>query len=203
MRLAIAKNTFRALLKWTQRFLVACGVSLLGYSGFVLADTWVFQNRAESNLERRLDEQEVAGGVAGQNWPVIAPDGLIGRMEIPRLGLSVAIFEGTNKSTLRHAAGHIPGTALPGLPGNFGVAAHRDTLFRPLRQIQLHDRITLTTMRGEYYYGVVSTRVVNPYNVEVLDASDDEILTLITCYPFDFVGSAPSRFVVRAERVAR
>jgi sortase A len=94
------------------------------------------------------------------------------------------------------------GTALPGQRGNVGIAAHRDTFFRPLRNIQRDDVIVLTTLRGEYRYRVVSTKVVSPYDVEVLNSDGTEILTLVTCYPFYFVGSAPERFIVRAERIA-
>jgi sortase A len=122
-------------------------------------------------------------------------------MEIPRLNLSVVVFEGTTSKTLRRAAGHITGTALPGQPGNVGVAGHRDTFFRPLRNIQPNDIITLTTLRGAYRYRVVSTKIVRPDNVAVLDPDGTEVLTLVTCYPFYFVGPAPDRFIVRAERV--
>jgi sortase A len=133
-----------------------------------------------------------AGAVSG---------GLIGRMEIPRLGLSVVVIEGTSETTLRRAAGHIAGTALPGQPGNVGISGHRDTFFRPLRNIRRDDIITLTTLLGEYRYRVISTRIVPPTNVAVLDPDGTELLTLVTCYPFYFVGPAPSRFIVRAERV--
>jgi len=90
---------------------------------------------------------------------------------------------------------------MPGQPGNVGIAAHRDTFFRPLRNIQRDDVITLTTLSGEYRYRVVSTQVVSPSNVAVLNSDGNQILTLVTCYPFYFVGAAPSRFIVRAERV--
>jgi sortase A len=121
--------------------------------------------------------------------------------EIARLGLSVIIIEGDDGKTLRRAAGHVRGTALPGQLGNVGITAHRDTFFRPLRNIQLDDVITLTTLQGEYRYRVVSTKVVRPADVAVLDSTGGEILTLVTCHPFYFVGAAPNRFIVRAERV--
>jgi sortase A len=128
-------------------------------------------------------------------------DGLIGRMEISRLGLSAVVVEGIGKRTLRRAVGHIPGTALPGRSGNVGIAGHRDTFFRPLQDVQLDDIITLTTRWGEYRYRVVSSRVVSPDDVEVLNPTSNEVLTLVTCHPFYFVGPAPNRFIVRAERV--
>ena len=127
--------------------------------------------------------------------------GLIGRIDIPRLGLSAIVTEGVGTKNLRRAVGHIPGTALPGRPGNIGISGHRDTFFRPLRKIRRDDIITLTTLLGEYRYRVVSTRIVRPDDVAVLRTSGDEILTLVTCYPFYFVGPAPYRFIVRADRV--
>jgi sortase A len=127
--------------------------------------------------------------------------GLIGRIDIPRLGVSAIVIEGDGTTTLRRAVGHIPGTALPGEPGNVGISGHRDTFFRPLRNIRRNDIVTLTTLQGEYRYRVLSTRIVTPNNVAVLDPSTNETLTLVTCYPFYFVGSAPNRFIVRAERV--
>jgi sortase A len=102
---------------------------------------------------------------------------------------------------MRRAVGHIPGTALPGERGNVGISGHRDTFFRPLRNIQRNDIIILTTLVSEYRYRVVSTRIVSPNDVAVLDQNGSETLTLVTCYPFYFVGSAPNRFIVRAERV--
>ncbi len=114
----------------------------------------------------------------------------------------MVVVEGTGETALRRAVGHISSwTALPGQAGNIGIAAHRDTFFRPLRNIRRDDVITLTTLGGEYRYRVVSTKVVKPSNIAVLNSDGNEILTLITCYPFYVVGSAPDRFIVRAKRV--
>ena len=209
MRLVVTHKSLRPILRWTQRVLFAGAVSMLGYCGFVLVDTWLFQQRASHELERRLDDERRARNSAPRTESpaspeapaAIGPDGLIGRIEIPRIGLSAVVFEGTDKNTLRHAAGHVSGTALPGQSSNMGIAGHRDTFFRPLRNIRQDDVITLTTLLGEYRYRVVSTKVVSPYDVAVLDPSENEILTLVTCYPFYFVGPAPDRFIVRAERV--
>src|SRR6266849_5442615 len=112
------------------------------------------------------------------------------------------VREGVDDRTLDIAADHIPHTALPGQTGNVGVAAHRDTLFRNLKDVRSDDRITLTTLDGEYVYRVVSVRIVKPTEVSVLDPSPHEkTLTLVTCYPFYFVGQAPKRFIVRAVQV--
>jgi sortase A len=123
-------------------------------------------------------------------------------MEVQRLGVSVVVMEGTSNKILRRAVGHIAGTAMPGQAGNVGIAGHRDTFFRPLRKIQPDDIITLSTLRGSYRYRVVFTKVVSPDDVAVLNPDGKkEALTLVTCYPFYYVGSAPERFIVRAERV--
>src|ERR1051326_142574 len=209
MRLVVNRKTLRWLALWTQRALAACALLLLGYCAFVLVDRWTFQNRERRHLEQLLHERQEADALtpetASRNSPKKSPlgfaDGLIGRIEIPRLGVSVIVIEGNTDTTLRRAVGHISGTALPGQPGNVGISGHRDTFFRPLRNIRRNDIITVTTMLGEYRYRVVSTKVVGPYDVAVLDPTPYEILTLVTCYPFYFVGSAPNRFIVRAERV--
>lgn len=209
MRLLVAKQPLRRIVRWTRRGLCVCGVSLLAYCGFVLMDTWGFQQRERRQLDRIVANRQegneavrqTASPIAARNPLPAATSGLIGRIEIPRLALSAIVMEGTSATTLRRAVGHIRGTALPGQPGNVGLSGHRDTFFRPLRNIRPDDIITLTTVLGEYRYRVVSTKVVRPYEVAVLDASGTEFLTLVTCYPFYFVGPAPKRFIVRAERL--
>jgi sortase A len=197
----------RQLLWWAQRVLFTGAVLALGYCGFILVDTWIFQSRASHELESRLHDQRAAytgplrmGPAVSPEVQAVAPDGLIGRIEIPRIGLSAVVFQGIGKDALRVAVGHIPGTVLPGQRGNTGLAGHRDTFFRPLRMILQNDLITVTTLRGEYRYRVVSTRVVGPEEVSVLGPTANETLTLVTCHPFNFVGAAPNRFIVFAER---
>jgi sortase A len=131
-----------------------------------------------------------------------AMSSVIGRLEIPRLKLSVMVREGADEGTLSRAVGHIPGTALPGAIGNMGLAGHRDTFFRVLRNIRENDAIEFQTTNGAYRYVVTSTKIVTPRDVSVLAASGGENLTLVTCYPFYYVGSAPKRFIVSAEKVA-
>ena len=131
--------------------------------------------------------------------PALAPQALIGRIQLPRLNVSAIAREGVDDRTLDLAIGHVPGTALPGDPGNAAFAAHRDTFFRPLRHVHLGDIVSVSTARGDYRYLVTSTRVVNPDDVSVLDPTIRPTLTLVTCYPFTYIGSAPYRFIVRAE----
>jgi sortase A len=123
------------------------------------------------------------------------------RLEIPRLDISVMVYEGVSAATLRRGAGHIPGTAMIGDDGNIGIAAHRDSFFRPLRDIKPKDTIWLETIEGSYQYAVEWTNVVSASDVGVLEASDGSVLTLVTCYPFYYVGAAPDRFIVRARRL--
>ena len=199
MKILVKKHSARWALQWAQRALFAGAIVMLGYCGFVLVDTWIFQARESVALEQFVPTNNTSTPLTRKN--VIREDGLIGRIEVSRLGVSVVVMKGTTDKTLRHAVGHIDGTALPGEPGNVGIAGHRDTFFRPLRNIHRDDLITLTTSRGEYRYRVLSTKVVSPDSVDVLNSDGNEILTLVTCYPFYFVGSAPSRFIVRAARM--
>jgi sortase A len=125
----------------------------------------------------------------------------VGTIEIPAVGLATRVLEGSNAPTLRLAVGHIPGTALPGPSGNVGLAGHRDTFFRPLRRIKVGDEIRFTTVAGTFKYRVISLRVVLPDAIEVLNDTALPTLTLVTCYPFDFIGIAPQRLIVHAELV--
>jgi len=112
------------------------------------------------------------------------------------------VREGIDRSTLQLAIGHIPSTALPGQAGNVGLAGHRDTFFRGLKDLRTTDEIRFSTPRGEFKYAVESVLVVEPDNVGVLAPSSENVLTLVTCYPFSYVGTAPKRFVVRARQVS-
>jgi sortase A len=146
--------------------------------------------------------------------PTLAEGALLGRVEISRLGLSAIVREGVGAHTLSTAVGHIPSTSLPGQDGNFAIAAHRDTLFRALKDIRTGDLVTFQSPAGSYTYRVAATRIVTPSDVSVLRSdggglipeklgqeSPHKLLTMITCYPFYYVGSAPKRFIVEARLV--
>ena len=126
---------------------------------------------------------------------------LVGRVEAPRVGLSAMIGEGATSRVLRVAVGHVPGTAFPWEPGNVVLAAHRDTFFRRVGELRSGDIIQITVPGGEYRYRVTFTDIVNPGENWVLQPAAGAMLTLITCYPFHFVGAAPKRFVVRAHKI--
>ena len=127
--------------------------------------------------------------------------GVLGRLEIPRLGIAAMVAEGTDTRTLRHAVGHVPSTALPGDPGNCSLAGHRDTFLRGLGKVRVDDTVRVVTLDRTFTYRVEWGMVVEPDRVDVLDSTATRSLTLITCYPFGFVGHAPQRFIVRARQV--
>lgn len=126
---------------------------------------------------------------------------VIGKIEVPRLKVSAVVKEGVDSKTLSRAVGHVPYTSLPGEKGNVGVAAHRDTHFRGLRNVRHGDVIRMTTADGVYLYEVDALKIVWPKNVEVLHPTPEPRITLVTCYPFNYVGSAPKRFIVQGKQV--
>ena len=207
----------QTVLRWTRYLFLAVGILALSYVGYALLDAKLYQAYQTWRLEQALKSLKPALGSVGQPLssppPAIAeanrarvenaaPEGSsLGQIEIRSIGLTAMIAEGDDGRTLRRAVGHITGTALPGQQGNVVIAGHRDTFFRPLRNIHKDDEITLTTFSGTYRYRVDAIQVVEPDDTEVLDRSDDAILTLVTCYPFYYVGPAPKRFVVRAHRI--
>jgi len=199
------------------------GIISLGWCASVIYQAYLFQNWESERFEQALggetytqQDQFLAGVSSVQYRPgigklisdlrlgVASEDllgrSVVGRLEIPRLGLKTMVLEGISQRTLALAVGHVPGTAAPGQAGNVGLAGHRDTFFRGLRNIRQEDTITLRTLDGAYEYRVRSYEVVDATDTEVLRQSATSDLTLVTCYPFSYVGPAPERFVVHARR---
>ena len=180
----------RAMLRWIERVLTAVGVCSLFWAGTISVSAVKYQIEHTVAVERPD--------------PITLPVDAstpIGRLTIPRLGVSAVVAEGDDDDTLRKAVGHLPDTPFPWQDGNSALAGHRDTFFRPLRRIHVGDEIQFVSPQGAYRYRVTRHLVVDPEDVWVLDASSAAALTLITCYPFDFMGAAPRRFVVHAERI--
>jgi len=190
------KKTLR-LFQWV--FLLA-GAAALGYFLFAIFDAHIYQAREQDSFEelrRNRDDSASSSASANKGDP-----NLIGRLIVPRLKLSVMVRNGVDAKTLRRAAGRIPGTARPGESGNLGIAGHRDSFFRGLRDVHKNDHIRLTTLDASYEYQVDSIQIVRPQDVSVLKDPGHSALTLVTCYPFDFIGSAPKRYIVHARQVA-
>lgn len=181
------------------------GVLILGYCGFILLDARLYQARETEQFQQQRKDFKLDIATEGRAQSVSFPSSskeTLGEIELARIGVAAMILEGTDARTLLRAVGHIPGTALPGQRGNVAIAGHRDTFFRALRNVRQDDEITLTTVDGSYRYRVDSILVVDPEDTKVLDNSGDDVLTLVTCYPFYFVGPAPRRFIVRAQRIS-
>jgi sortase A len=173
--------------KAIQKLLILAGVTCLGLWGFFTVQARIEQ----SVLEEELYLPRPFHTDASISKYHLEEGDLFGRLEVPRLNMSVMVMEGIDARTLRLGAGHIPGTPM-------ALAAHRDSFFRPLKDVQVDDTIRLTTPDGVAEYRVVSTKVVPPTDTSVLDAPSDKTLVLVTCYPFYFIGPAPQRFIVEA-----
>jgi sortase A len=189
------------ILRWSRNVLLIIGLLALSYVGYALLDARLYQAEQARRFERELKETKLPR--AESSGIAVSEGSPLGRIEIRAVGLTTMILEGAEEGTLRRAVGHIRGTPLPGQRGNVALAGHRDTFFRGLRDIRVNDEITLTTLSGSYHYRVDSTTVVKPEETEVLKGDGADTLTLVTCYPFNFVGSAPKRFIVRARRIPR
>jgi sortase A len=186
------------LLRWSQRLLFMTGILALGYVGFIMLDARLYQESAKRSLASQIQVEKAPHAI--QIAPAIKTGDVLGRLDIPRLGLSVAVLQGTSSRMLRLGAGHIGGTPLPGEAGNSAIAGHRDTFFRGLKDIRTSDEIQFQTATGQSRYQVDWAKVVEPNDTSVLAPSTQSELTLVTCYPFYYVGPAPNRFVVRAHR---
>jgi sortase A len=183
---------------WIERGLLGLGLGCSIWWGVVSLEATRYQYQQRAALERM---RAVAPAV--MNDSVALPSGsLIGSLDIPRLRLSAMIAEGDDHATLNMAIGHLSDTPLPWHDGNSALAGHRDTFFRPLQHIRVGDEVRVSTVRGDFRYQVRETMVVGSDDGWVLDPTDRSMLTLITCYPFNYVGKAPRRFIVRAERTS-
>ena len=198
----------RGILTWLERALWTAGCCALGYYVFTSIDASLTQKQ----LAQSFEESRTHVGVPAQatlnnstadlqKAPAQPGSRLVGRLEIPKLEVSSIILEGVGSKTLRVGLGHVPGTPWPGQPGNVVIAGHRDTFFRPLRKIEICDEVSVATTAHTYYYQVRSIEIVDPRNVNALRSHNKDELTLITCYPFSYIGPAPKRFVVHAEPV--
>lgn len=190
------RRTRTDVMGWLERALLVIGLALLGYYVYVSVETRLYQAMENRELDAILASAPPATPLARRPPP--ATGSTLGRLEIPRLGVTAVIRAGSDARTLRLAVGHIPGTAQPGAAGNIGLAGHRDTFFRRLADIRADDEIRVVTTSGMFRFEVEDTRIVSPTDTWVLDPTQTPTLTLVTCYPFTYIGSAPDRFIVRA-----
>jgi sortase A len=193
----------RVVWRWIESVSYVIAALMLGYCLWASADGWLSQTRLGSRLE--------ALGISGRSfWPAehavatrreAGRGGPVGRITIPRIGVSAIVVEGTTTRSLRRGVGHLETSAFPGERGNVDLAGHRDTYFHGLARIAPGDQVFLTTPDGRFEYRVVWARVVSPDRTDLLAPTGSRQLTLVTCYPFNWIGPAPQRFVVRARAV--
>lgn len=176
-------------LRWAERALFVVAAACVMWVAWVYVETYRFEAKARASTASARDAVEV-----------LETGAPIGTVEIPRVGLFAAVAEGDDDGTLRVAVGHLPDTPLPWQGSNAAFAGHRDVRFRALKDLAIGDEILLSTIRGRFVYRVERTRVVDPSDLSVLGPTSQPTLTLITCYPFSYVGRAPLRFVVTATR---
>jgi len=196
------------LLRATRHGLLA--VAAVCGSTFVLAHV---RAQVYTALEQHRLDSVLSGEGPGASGPSPAAAGRAraeshpgrarGRLEMPRLGVSALVAEGVDERTLAVAVGHFPGSAFPGEGGNVALAGHRDGTFRALKEIRPEDALLLTTPDGVFEYHVEWLAIVGPGRTDVVAPTDEPRLTLVTCYPFEYVGRAPLRYVVRARAVER
>ena len=192
---------------WLERLLVLVAVVCLGWWTTMTVHGWYFRTQQMSLFESLTRK-------GGNDLPPLPepskpkllhaslePGGLVGILDVPRLGISTPVISGDDEQALDVAVGHLADTPLPWEHGNSTVAAHRDGLFRPLEHVRRGDIVRMRTAHGDFDYAVRDTRIVAPDDLSVLANGRTDSLTLITCYPFAYVGHAPQRFIVRAERV--
>ena len=201
----------RLAARWLERALFVMGGVLALWCVFSVGRAYYYTqlpipSRAEPGpFDRPSPGGPAPGRLGGPPvLPPVVPERRtwIARLEAPSVALSATVLEGSDDGTLARAAGHIEDTAFPGQPGNIGIAGHRDTIFRPLRRLRDGDPITLSTSDRVFRYRVSGTKIVDPQDVYVLDPTDRPAVTLVTCYPFEFIGHAPRRFIVRADLVS-
>ena len=218
----VRKQVFRILAD----LLIAGGLAGILYGMWALADGAVYQYMQAREFAKQIGASAPAGmplkiTPAGPSrldsspLPPPAPRAasrtvvtfskpdprILGKLEIPSIGLSVMVRDGVDEATLRKAVGHLPSSAGPGQPGNFVLLGHRDTFFRPLRDIARGDLVQIETRQGRFTYSVQSITARSPDALPIEAGDSQSIATLITCYPFSFTGPAPHRFVVQARLV--
>jgi len=202
------------VLRYLQWTLIVVGIGLIGFWIGMRLDSWFGGAAAVEAFEKaRANSLPVELPVDTALW---AEDRIeeyrqslehdfdppLAILRIPKIDLEVAVLEGTDELVLNRGVGHIAGTPPPGETGNIGIAGHRDGYFRGLKDIAVGDLIVIETLEGPADYAITELLIVEPPDVWVLDPTEVPSVTLVTCYPFYFVGSAPQRFIVRAERIA-
>jgi sortase A len=195
--------------KWYQKWkwmllsipvaLILVGVGIVAYFGWDLSkQTVLLAHTAVDKYEPELPDHTF-----DQPWPKLpAPGSSIGDLQFTSIDLNVPVVQGTHDNELKKGAGHFAGSALPGQGGNVILSGHRDTVFRKLENLKVGEQVTFTTPYGDFVYEAIDFKIVPADDMNVMVPTDYETLTLTTCYPFDFIGDAPYRYIVYTKLVS-
>ena len=192
-----------SVLLFVQRLFLWLGVAALAYAGGTAVYASAYQRYESRKFTQEFASPAILSADLGEGAADLLEGDIVGKLNIPRIGISVMVLHGIERNTLIAGAGHVPGTPLPGSEGNVTIAAHRDTFFRKLEGILPGDSIQLGTVGNSYEYVVDSIEIVDPEDTKVMESRGRSELTLITCYPFYLVGPAPKRFIVHASNLKR
>jgi sortase A len=190
------------VLRRLERALLAVGLTLGVWCGAVLLEGHFVAKMPVPDPPKAEAATTISIGTIVTAAPVTPltprPGSWVARLDAPSVRLSATVLEGSDDGTLARGAGHIEDTAFPGQPGNVGIAGHRDTTFRAVRDLHVGDPLELTTSDRIYRYSITKAFIVEPEDVYVLDPGDRPMLTLVTCYPFTYIGHAPHRYILQA-----
>jgi sortase A len=191
------------VLAWLERGLFAAGAGLAVWCAIVVLQAEYYKRlpvpSPTAGSVAALPGETPRANLAAARRRTVEAGSWIARLEAPTVALSATVVEGSDDGTLMRGAGRIEDTAFPGDLGNIGIAGHRDTIFRPVRKLRIGDPLVLTTATRVFRYRISKTAIVNPEDVYVLDPTDHPTMTLVTCYPFEFIGHAPQRYIVSAD----
>lgn len=188
-------------MKWIERGLWAVGIVLAAWCAMVLLQARFFEHLPVPHATVAKAPLPGDTGSSASHAEPVGPGTWLAQLAAPSVHLTATVLEGTDDQTLAKGAGHIEDTPFPGQNGNIGIAGHRDTTFRPVRNLKAGDVLTLTTASTVQQYRITWTKIVEPEDVYVLDPTKKPALTLVTCYPFEYIGHAPHRYIIRAELV--
>lgn len=190
-----AQSVINSLRPFLQRRIVSLALIVFGFLllGYVGGEYWKMY-LSQKNLEAQWEEQ--AATLNASNHLPLAPEQMLTRLVVPRIGIDAIVIEGASRKDLSEGPGHMLQTAQPGETGNAVITGHRDTFFRHIYELTKGDHIQVQRNGRTFVYEVTSRKIVMPEDVSVIDPTKDPELTLITCYPTYYIGPAPKRLVV-------
>jgi len=178
--------------------LLLAGISIIGFAGWNLfKQTYLIGSALVNKPVETIASSKFLIGTKTFQYPKLGSE--MGKIIIPSISLNYPLIHGDDDESLEKGIGHYAGSTLPGENGNVVLAGHRDTVFRNLGKVKIGETITLQTYYGNYNYRVAKIRIVDKNDLTVVVPKEKETLTIYTCYPFEYIGHAPKRYVVECE----